>query len=651
MRYEAAGIELDGIESSTSREVTALGHMRCRRVRVRFLIDPERDPKALVRLASAIAQDGPIAGPGLVTVLEAAPDADPPYVVEDPQVGPTLVDATPRLAPCAHGLAAALAILAERGLVHGAIDPTAVIVTPDGGVKLGGLGRARATQEQEPYAAPEALGGRAVTGAADVYAVALLLCEVAAGRALFAPEARERVTPEMRLAGWMPPPAVETALGPVLGSAVAASLDLKPALRPRPEWLVNAAARAVPRRVRYPFAIAPVALFFALLVFGLVFGAMRDMARPPSARRTPDAVPTPAPAPVWKVETQAERHVRREEYREAEALLRPHLASRRAFTEILYANALEGLGRHEEARRFYERALEKPQLRAFAHLRLGRLCHNMSRTAEAIAHTRQALELSPGYGCARLQLAWLAPETDGLALELASNPTSGHAASHLGHALWSRERFTEAERYLRSGCEPLEEVPGSHMELALFLEETGRRDEALRIAESVAAAVPRADAFALIARLRAADQAASGAALQRALALDPYTANDLAEVARTLIRANSTPERARTLLMRALEIEPHSHRAWEDLAVVQYTLGDRETAKGATMNALREVGRCGRCSALLALASNTPLPAGDTAMHHYARAVTSRDPRDLAKALALEPGNLLFTRLAAELAR
>ena len=693
-RAVAAGIELDALEAPGPHEVVARGHLRGRPVRVRFLTDPERDPKPLVKLAAALAKDGPVAGPGLVTVLEAAPDAEPPYVVEDAAPGRTLGDVLAagdavNLLALAHDLAAALAMLAERGLAHLALTPASVISFQGGRAKIRGLGSARPLPPedhaeraaQEAYAAPETLAGRAPGAPADVYAVALLLCEAAARRPLFGPDAPERVTPERRLAGWTPPRALEAALGPWLASAVTASLDLKPAQRPRPEWLLNAATRAVPSVPRWPLALAPVVAFFAALVALLVSGAIKDLAQGPRPRaapftcapapahatsRTAPAVAPGAPSPL----DSALAHLRRDEFREAEVDLRPLLeAGASAMVWTAHAAALEGLGRLFEARHAYERALALGHDFAFANLRLGHLMQKLGDAGAAVAYTRAALAASPGYGCARLQLAVLSPpargEADAVELELAADPSGGHPANHLGWMLWTRGRLAEAEVYLRRGAEDPARVPGSQMEVARFLEAKGALDEPQEIAERVIAAVPRADAYALLARVaaRRKQPALATRALEAALALDPYTATGLGEVGRTLIRVNSTPERAAVLLRRAVEIDPTYHEAWEDLALAYVTLEDNQAAHAALVKAGALAPACRRCGLLRNLDGELPVvelspgtPA--TALECYVRArFMSRSGRPaealalLAVALSQEPGNLLYTRLDAVLKR
>lgn len=290
------GVELEGLveAGADAHEVVARGRMLGRDVRVRLFTASDLDAKPLVRLSAALDLAGPVAGPGLVPVLAVSLESSVPYVVEGVVAGRPLgelLDAGGAreavLARVACDLAGGLNALAERGLAHGTLSPASVIITPDGGARLSGLGRARgvltegglAEDPAADYAAPEVLAGEPDGPAADVYALALVLCEIAAGRALFARGATERVTPDRRLDGWRLPPALGLALGHRLASAVVASLDGKPGQRPRAEWIQATAARAQPHGSRVALALAPLALVFGAMVALLVTGVLLDLSQ------------------------------------------------------------------------------------------------------------------------------------------------------------------------------------------------------------------------------------------------------------------------------------------------------------------------------------------------------------------------------------
>ena len=256
LRAVAEGIELSEVVEDTARVVTARGMMRGRPVVVRFLVDPDRDPKGLVRLAASLSERGPLDEPGLVPVLAANPEVEPPYLVEAPVAGEPLDRLLARGAAVdpvrlAGEVAGALSALMARGLVHGALAPDALVIEPDGSARLGGLAQVRmaldesdpARLEREGYLPPEELAGRRPDGPGDVYALALVVCEVAAGRPLFAPGAPRRIAPGARLAGWTPDPALQQRLGP-LAPTIVSCLALNPEQRPLPSSIASQANRS-----------------------------------------------------------------------------------------------------------------------------------------------------------------------------------------------------------------------------------------------------------------------------------------------------------------------------------------------------------------------------------------------------------------------
>lgn len=100
-------------------------------------------------------------------------------------------DALPRASAVVGALAAALAALHRRGLVHGALHPGCVFVSPTGGVQLGdvGAGMLMALRETESMGleaslatlAPEVVGGAPPGPAADQYALAAMTYRVTCG--------------------------------------------------------------------------------------------------------------------------------------------------------------------------------------------------------------------------------------------------------------------------------------------------------------------------------------------------------------------------------------------------------------------------------------------------------------------------------------
>ena len=97
----------------------------------------------------------------------------------------------------ARSLAAGLHLLHSRGVVHGGVRPSNLILKPDGGAVLIGLGRTHIRRDggfrlsgavgEGAYVAPEAaVEGALATPPADVYGLAALTQAMATGRAPFA---------------------------------------------------------------------------------------------------------------------------------------------------------------------------------------------------------------------------------------------------------------------------------------------------------------------------------------------------------------------------------------------------------------------------------------------------------------------------------
>ncbi|HVG07957.1 MAG TPA: protein kinase [Thermoanaerobaculia bacterium] len=82
-------------------------------------------------------------------------------------------------------VAAGLASAHAEGIVHGALDPTQVLVNPEGRVKVVGFGAGSlpdAAERARPYLAPERLQGGPADVRADLWSLGVLLYEMIAGR-------------------------------------------------------------------------------------------------------------------------------------------------------------------------------------------------------------------------------------------------------------------------------------------------------------------------------------------------------------------------------------------------------------------------------------------------------------------------------------
>jgi serine/threonine protein kinase len=142
---------------------------------------------------------------GLYTaqVLDADPDASPPWLVTAYVPGPSLQQAVAAYGPMPEqtvfvllaGVAEALAAIHAAGIVHRDLKPSNVLLAPDG-PRVIDFGIARAADSTQltgtgmligspPFMAPEQVMAQAITPAADVFAVGAVAVFAATGRAAF----------------------------------------------------------------------------------------------------------------------------------------------------------------------------------------------------------------------------------------------------------------------------------------------------------------------------------------------------------------------------------------------------------------------------------------------------------------------------------
>ncbi len=153
----------------------------------------------LLREARAVAS---LEHPNIVTIYDAgeARESDgAPYIVMQLVRGQSLRDQPPRTLDetlaVARQVCAALDHAHAHGLVHRDLKPGNVLITPDGAAKLVDFGLARSSDSRLTatgaivgtvhYLAPEQALGKEVDGRADLYALGVMLYELACGRLPF----------------------------------------------------------------------------------------------------------------------------------------------------------------------------------------------------------------------------------------------------------------------------------------------------------------------------------------------------------------------------------------------------------------------------------------------------------------------------------
>lgn len=183
---------------------------------------------------------------GVVMVLDAGITAERPYIVMELVEGPSLaqvleggpLDAA-RVTSIGVQVAEALAYAHERGVVHRDVKPGNVLLGPGDRVKLADFGIARLLGDTArhtrtgqaigtaAYLAPEQVTGRDVDGAADVYALGLVLLEAITGVRAFPGTPTESAVARLNR-----PPDVPQELSPELRHVLSAMTALDPRERP-----------------------------------------------------------------------------------------------------------------------------------------------------------------------------------------------------------------------------------------------------------------------------------------------------------------------------------------------------------------------------------------------------------------------------------
>ena len=190
-----------------------------RHVAVKLLRDsPAADPE---RFGAEIRTLARLEHPNIVRLLDAgtAPDGRS-YLVMELVDGTTLASRcgsgpleAPEVAAIGAGVAAGLAYVHERNVVHRDVKPANILLGPDERVRLADFGIARLVGAgamtrtglvlgTPAYLAPEQLTGRSAGPPADVYAFGLVLAECLIGRRRYEGSAAEAVAARI---GAVPP--------------------------------------------------------------------------------------------------------------------------------------------------------------------------------------------------------------------------------------------------------------------------------------------------------------------------------------------------------------------------------------------------------------------------------------------------------------
>jgi len=190
-----------------------------RMVALKFLSnDLSRDPKAVERFQLEARAASALNHPNICTIHDIDYHAGRPFIVMEMLAGETLKHRilkgplpTEEIAELGVEITDALAAAHSRGIIHRDIKPANVFVTERGKAKVLDFGLAKLLQPLDestlddglseirgvigtvPYMAPEQLRGETVDARTDVYAVGVVLYEMATGRRPF----QERFSPAL----------------------------------------------------------------------------------------------------------------------------------------------------------------------------------------------------------------------------------------------------------------------------------------------------------------------------------------------------------------------------------------------------------------------------------------------------------------------
>ncbi|ONK13784.1 protein kinase [Streptomyces sp. MP131-18] len=244
---------------------------------------PERlagDAAFLGRLRDEVAVARRLRGDLVVPLVDADLDASVPWLATEYLDVPSLAERVAGQGPLAPGavrelaagLLAALAVVHAAGVVHGALEPSGVLLTAEGPrLTDAGLVRALRPVASEPddtvlgdpdYLCPERLLGEEPGEASDVYALGAVLHFAASGRAPFGfGGAQARATAYQRATAYHrivhEQPVLADLPEPALRALIADCLAKSPAARPTPEQLLDRLGRPAPPPVAPPAPAMP----------------------------------------------------------------------------------------------------------------------------------------------------------------------------------------------------------------------------------------------------------------------------------------------------------------------------------------------------------------------------------------------------------
>lgn len=202
-----------------------------------------REPARLLREAQAAAR---LNHPHIVSIHDAGEADRVPYIVMELVEGGSLYSHKPedldRIVVIARQICSALDHAHGHGIIHRDLKPENVLLTPDGSAKLSDFGLAHSLASRVTtegmivgtvyYLAPEQASGRQIDGRADLYALGVMLYELATGQLPFSGHDPVAVIAQHLHAAVVPPCVRDAGIPPALNDLITQLLSKEPEERP-----------------------------------------------------------------------------------------------------------------------------------------------------------------------------------------------------------------------------------------------------------------------------------------------------------------------------------------------------------------------------------------------------------------------------------